>query len=328
MRLQVAKETTPGAAALLDEATGELQTAIGEVRGLARGIHPTILTEAGLRAAVDALAERTPLPVTVDIPDRRFDPQVEATAYFVIAEALTNVARYAEATEARVATVEGDGRLVVTVADDGRGGADPAAGSGLRGLADRLAAVDGRLTVSSPAGGGTIIRAELPLIALTARRPRRRRRSGSPAATCQRACRAGGSSRSRRRDACRLSSPAVPDRGRGRRCPGGCPGRRGARTLRTRPVDGRADDFVRPFDYQFPAGANVDGSIRIRTVCTSCRRRPGGCTAISIWAVDDVWWTTARGSSSDPPRGQPAAARRRWPARLSPLRRPASTSHG
>ena len=83
------------------------QTAIGEVRGLARGVHPTILTEAGLRAAVDALAERTPLPVTVDIPERRFDPTVEATAYFVVAEALTNVARYAAASEARVAAVDG-----------------------------------------------------------------------------------------------------------------------------------------------------------------------------------------------------------------------------
>ena len=84
-------------------------------------------------AAVEALAERTPLPVAVDIPERRFDPQVEATAYFVIAEALTNVARYAEATEARVAVDEEDGRLVVTVVDDGRGGADPAAGSGSAG---------------------------------------------------------------------------------------------------------------------------------------------------------------------------------------------------
>lgn len=163
MRLQVAKESTPGAAGLLDEATTELQTAIGEVRGLARGIHPTILTEAGLRAAVDALAERAPLPVTVDVGDQRYDAQVESTAYFVVAEALTNVARHASATEARVLILEEDGRLVVTVTDDGRGGADLAAGSGLRGLADRLGAVGGTLSITSPRQGGTGVRADVPV---------------------------------------------------------------------------------------------------------------------------------------------------------------------
>ena len=163
MRLQVAKQTTPGASDLLDDATAELETAIGEVRGLARGIHPTILTEAGLGAAVDALAERTPLPVDVAVGDGRYDAQIEATAYFIIAEALTNVARHAGATEARVRIEEEDARLVVTVTDDGRGGADLAAGSGLRGLADRLAAVGGGLSLTSPRGGGTIVRADLPL---------------------------------------------------------------------------------------------------------------------------------------------------------------------
>lgn len=162
IRLQVARETTPEVSGLLDEATTELETAIGEVRGLARGLHPTILTEAGLGAAVDTLAERTPIVVTVDIPETRFAPQVEATAYFVIAEALTNVARYAAATEARVSVEAAEHRLAVTVSDDGRG-ADPAAGSGLRGLADRLAAAGGSLTVTSPSGGGTTVRAELPL---------------------------------------------------------------------------------------------------------------------------------------------------------------------
>ena len=163
MRLQLAKETTTGASALLDEATSELQTAIGEVRGLARGLYPTILTEAGLGAAVEMIAERAPLPVAVDVPDCRYEAKVEATAYFVVAEALTNVARYASATEARV-TVRDEGEwLLLLVADDGRGGADPASGSGLRGLSDRLEAVGGRLTISSPPGGGTIVRAELPL---------------------------------------------------------------------------------------------------------------------------------------------------------------------
>jgi signal transduction histidine kinase len=163
MRLQVAKQTTAGASDLLDEATAELESAIGEVRGLARGIHPTILTEAGLAAAVDALAERAPVPVRVDVGDQRYERQVESTAYFVVAEALTNVARYASATEARVVIREEDGRLVVTVTDDGHGGADVAAGTGLRGLADRLGAVGGTLSLASPREGGTAVRADIPL---------------------------------------------------------------------------------------------------------------------------------------------------------------------
>jgi len=163
IRLQVARQTTPEVAGLLDDATVELETAIGEVRGLARGLHPTILTEAGLGAAVETLAERTPVVVTVAIPDERFSSQVEAAAYFVIAEALTNVTRYALASEARVSVEARGGRLVVTVADDGRGGADPSSGSGLRGLADRMAAAGGDLSVTSPTGGGTTIRAEIPL---------------------------------------------------------------------------------------------------------------------------------------------------------------------
>ena len=163
MRLQVAKQSTPEASALLDAATTELETAIGEVRGLARGVHPTILTESGLAAAVDALAERTTIPIVIDVVDGRFDATVEATAYFVVAEALTNVVRYSGAAGARVtARADGD-MLLVEVTDDGVGGADPAAGSGLRGLDDRVSAIGGRLSVASPAGGGTTVRAELPL---------------------------------------------------------------------------------------------------------------------------------------------------------------------
>jgi signal transduction histidine kinase len=163
LRLQLAKETMTGGATLLDEATAELQTAIGEVRSLARGVHPTILTEAGLGAAVEAIAERTPVPVVIDVPDRRFAPRVEATAYFVVAEALTNVSRYANAHAARVRiAVEGD-RLVVAVTDDGVGGADPETGSGLRGLDDRLSAIGGQLTISSPEGAGTSVVADLPV---------------------------------------------------------------------------------------------------------------------------------------------------------------------
>jgi signal transduction histidine kinase len=163
MRLQLAKETVSGASGLLDEATAELQTAIAEVRDLARGIHPPILTEAGLGAAIEALAERAPQPVTVAVTDARYPATIEATAYFVVAEALTNVARHAGATRANVAMGEQDGQLIVEVHDDGQGGADPSAGSGLRGLQDRLAAAGGTLTVRSPVGHGTTIRAAIPL---------------------------------------------------------------------------------------------------------------------------------------------------------------------
>ena len=163
MRLQLAKETVSGASGLLDEATAELKTAIAEVRDLARGIHPPILTEAGLGAAIEALAERAAQPVTVDVTEARYPATIEATAYFVVAEALTNVARHADATQAHVITSEQDGQLIVVVQDDGRGGADPSVGSGLRGLQDRLAAAGGILTVSSPVGHGTTIRAAMPL---------------------------------------------------------------------------------------------------------------------------------------------------------------------
>jgi signal transduction histidine kinase len=163
MRLELAKEGTSGASSLLEEATAELRTAIGEVRDLAHGLHPTILTEAGLGAAVEALAERAPFPVDVDVPDGRFPGPIEATAYFIVAEALTNVARHAEASEAHVLVTVDAGQLVVTVRDDGRGGADPARGSGLRGLSDRVAAASGSLTLSSPPGKGTFVRATLPL---------------------------------------------------------------------------------------------------------------------------------------------------------------------
>jgi signal transduction histidine kinase len=163
IRLQIAKGTNPEAAGLLDEATAELQTAVAEVRDLSRGLNPTILTEAGLSAAVESLAERASLPVRVDAVDRRFPPAVESTAYFVILEALTNVARHASATEARVGVREQAGMLVIEVTDDGVGGADATGGSGLRGLTDRVSAAGGRLTVTSPRGAGTTVRVELPI---------------------------------------------------------------------------------------------------------------------------------------------------------------------
>jgi signal transduction histidine kinase len=162
MRLDVARETTGATSQLLDDATAELRAAVAEVRDLARGLHPPILTEAGLRPAIEALAERAAVPVTVDAPDRRFPAAVEAAAYFVVNEAITNTTKYAGANAVHVTIRDEGGRLAVTVRDDGHGGADPTAGSGLRGLTDRVAALGGRLDVDSPPGGGTTILAELP----------------------------------------------------------------------------------------------------------------------------------------------------------------------
>jgi signal transduction histidine kinase len=150
-------------ARLLDAARGELNTALEELRELARGIHPAILTDRGLGAALEALAQRAPLPVDLDrMPEDRLPPAVEAAAYFVVAESLTNVAKYSGARHATVRIGSENGYAVIEVRDDGVGGADPAAGTGLRGLADRLAALDGRLEVHSPPGGGTVIRANIP----------------------------------------------------------------------------------------------------------------------------------------------------------------------
>jgi signal transduction histidine kinase len=163
MKLEAARAGVVGASTLIDQTTAELGVAIDEVRQLARGLHPTILTESGLRAAVDALAERTPIPVTVDVPEGRFPGVAEATAYYVIAEAITNVAKYAAASGITVRVRQEDGRLRVTIEDDGRGGADPASGSGLRGLFDRVAAAGGSLRVESPPGAGTRILAEVPV---------------------------------------------------------------------------------------------------------------------------------------------------------------------
>jgi signal transduction histidine kinase len=149
----------------LDEAASELRAAMFELRELARGIHPAILTEAGLGPAIDNLVERSSVAVAVTaLPDRRLPPAVEATAYFVVSEALVNVAKYASASKASVTAVCPEDTLYVEVLDDGVGGADPAEGSGLRGLDDRLAALGGTLAVVSPAGGGTRVVAEIPLV--------------------------------------------------------------------------------------------------------------------------------------------------------------------
>ncbi|HWK28607.1 MAG TPA: PAS domain-containing protein [Solirubrobacter sp.] len=150
--------------AFLGRLGSELKEASDELRELARGIHPAVLTERGLGPAVGALATRAPLPVEViDPPAERFPAAVEATAYFTVAEALTNVAKYAQATHAVVRIACADGELVVEVVDDGVGGAAVGAGSGLSGLADRVGASDGTLTVDSRLGEGTCVRAVLPL---------------------------------------------------------------------------------------------------------------------------------------------------------------------
>ncbi len=167
LNLRLARNQVEGspesAAEILDESLEELEQATVELRELARGIHPAVLSDRGLSPAVEALARRTPLPVELDgLPDGRLPADVEATAYFVIAEGLTNVARYAEAETAAVSLARDNGLLTVEVSDDGRGGAEPTPGSGLRGLADRVAALDGMFEVHSPDGGGTTIKAEIP----------------------------------------------------------------------------------------------------------------------------------------------------------------------
>ena len=143
-------------------AVDELAAAVKELRELAQGIHPSALSERGLGAALRIVAARSPVPVELDVTEAPIDTNVAVAAYYVVSEALNNVAKYAQATRAAVRVREIEGALVVVVEDDGRGGADPAGGTGLSGLADRVAALDGTLTVDSPPGGGTRLRAELP----------------------------------------------------------------------------------------------------------------------------------------------------------------------
>jgi signal transduction histidine kinase len=153
----------PGAGAALAEARTGLATALAELRRLSQGIHPGVLVERGLRAAVAELTWNAPAPVAVDwdAPDRLPD-DIETAAYYVIAEALANTAKHARAGSVRVGVKARDGLVRIEIADDGAGGADPAAGAGLRGLGDRVAALGGDLTVDSPAGEGTTVRMEVP----------------------------------------------------------------------------------------------------------------------------------------------------------------------
>jgi len=153
-----------GAVKLVAQAREEAQFAIDELRELARGIHPALLNDRGLGAALDALATRAPVPVEVSgVPADRLCRPVEACAYFVTAEALTNVAKYAHATEAFVCLSVDDDHLRLEIRDNGIGGADLSMGSGLRGLRDRVDALDGHLELDSPRGGGTTVTVKIPV---------------------------------------------------------------------------------------------------------------------------------------------------------------------
>ncbi len=168
IELQLARERfdndPPGARELVDSAFANAQAAVGELRDLAAGIHPAVLSQRGLDAALESLASRAPVPVELDaaLPER-LPSAVETAAYFVVAEALTNVAKYADATYATVTVTRENGHAIVDVRDDGCGGADAATGTGLRGLDDRVGALDGTLEVISPPGQGTLIRARFPV---------------------------------------------------------------------------------------------------------------------------------------------------------------------
>jgi signal transduction histidine kinase len=166
LKLRLARrraDELPELSAMLDESSSELEASLAELRELARGIHPAELTDRGLRPALETLASRSPVPVDVSGNADDLPPALATAVYFVVSEALTNVAKYAGAGSAAV-TLERDAeRVTVTIADDGVGGADPDAGSGLRGLLDRVAALDGELRLHSPAGGGTLVEAAFPL---------------------------------------------------------------------------------------------------------------------------------------------------------------------
>ncbi|HEX6541114.1 MAG TPA: ATP-binding protein, partial [Ktedonobacterales bacterium] len=151
------------AQALVTQAHEEAKRALAELRELVRGIHPAVLADRGLDPALSALAARCPVPVsvTVELTERPVET-VEATAYFVAAEALANIAKHSSATEASVEVCRAGDMLQMTVSDNGHGGADSARGTGLAGMADRVAALDGKLTVTSPAGGPTRLVMEVP----------------------------------------------------------------------------------------------------------------------------------------------------------------------
>ena len=166
MRLGLARAERPDEAQahqVIAEAHEEAKAALAELRHLVRGLHPAVLEDRGLDAALSGVAARLPIPVrlTVDVP-RRPSPTIEAVAYFVVSEGLTNIAKHAQASQAEVFVQRTNGRLHIIVSDDGVGGADPARGTGLAGLAKRAASVDGTFEIASPPGGPTLLTVELP----------------------------------------------------------------------------------------------------------------------------------------------------------------------
>ena len=169
LQLQLARRTAGDAEATIaaiEACSAELTTALEELRELARGIHPSLLTERGLGPALQSVADRAPLPVELDVQlHDRLTPAHEAALYFTACEALANVTKYAGATAASIRAWREEGRIVIEIADDGVGGAEPSRGSGLRGLTDRLEAVGGQLDVASAVGRGTTVTAALPVSA-------------------------------------------------------------------------------------------------------------------------------------------------------------------
>jgi signal transduction histidine kinase len=167
LTLKQAEARARGTAAepLVADALEQLRRALTALRDLARGIHPSVLSERGLAAALQDLAARSPVPVELHVAGERVRPAVEAAIYFTVAEALTNVAKHAHATRVKVSVEVAGGELVAEIADDGIGGASLVSGSGLQGLADRLDAVDGTFAIDSPCGAGTRIRARVLLSA-------------------------------------------------------------------------------------------------------------------------------------------------------------------
>ena len=163
LRRRLGDDTDPETLVELDAAAGEARAAIDELRDLAQGLHPAVLAEAGLGRALQSLADRSSVSVAVETNlDGRLPPAIEATAYFVVAEALTNTAKHAGAGTATIRARQDDERLLIEVSDDGHGGADIERGTGLRGLEDRVAALGGSLRITSPDGGGTVVAVELP----------------------------------------------------------------------------------------------------------------------------------------------------------------------
>ena len=163
LRLSIVADLLADGGPELSDARMDLDAARAELRELARGIHPSTLTIAGLPASLQELAARSPVPVRLAVPAQRWQPSVEAAVYFTCSEALTNVAKYAGASQVELHIASTDTALRVEISDDGCGGADPAMGSGLRGLTDRVEALGGQITISSPIGRGTRLTAEIPL---------------------------------------------------------------------------------------------------------------------------------------------------------------------